>query len=175
VWADERLSRFVPRRLLDARSRRRTLIPDEELNHLAVARMAKQLADRGVSIQLGAHGQREGLAAHWELWNFVLGGMRPLEALRVGTLNGARYLGLERDLGSLEPGKLGDLLVLDEDPLTDIHHSRSVRFTVLGGRVYDSATMNELWPTRVTRPPLYFELDGAQTWPTGAAAASTDD
>jgi hypothetical protein len=174
VWADERLTRFVPRRLLDARSRRRLLVPDDETNHLEVARIAKQLADRGVSVQLGAHGQREGLAAHWELWNFVLGGMTPHEALRAGTLNGARYLGLDRDLGSLEVGKLADLLVLDEDPLTDIQHSRSVHFTVLGGRVWDSASMNELWPTPSVRPPLFFEREGGQTWP-GVTGTSAED
>lgn len=175
VWADERLSRFVPRRLLDARSRRRIIAPDDETNHVEVARIAKQLADRGVSVQLGAHGQREGLAAHWELWNFVLGGMTPHQALRAGTLSGARYLGLDRDLGSLEVGKLADLLVLDEDPLTDIHHSRSVHFTVQGGRVWDAASMNEVWPSPSVRPPLFFEREGGQTWPAGVTGANADD
>ncbi len=175
AWADERLATFVPRRLLDARSRRRVIAPPEEHNHLAVARIAKQLTDHGVSVQLGAHGQREGLAAHWELGSFGRGGMTPLEALRAGTLNGARYLGLDRDLGSLEPGKLADLLVLDGNPLADLHQSRTVRMTVVGGRVWDSASLNELWPTAATRPPLFFEREGGQAWPNGVSATSASD
>ena len=175
VWADPRLSTFVPRRALDARSRRRELIPDEELNQTKAAAIAKLLNDRGVSVQLGAHGQREGLAAHWELWNFALGGMTPLQALRVGTLNGARYLGLDRDLGSLEVGKLADLIVLDENPLADLHNSRTVRLTVIGGRVWDSATMNEVWPNAAVRAPLFFEHQGGETWPFGASDSHTFD
>ncbi len=175
VWADPRLSSFVPPRLLEARTRRRLMVPPDETNHLDVARIAKQLNDKGVLIQLGAHGQREGLAAHWELWSFVLGGMTPFEALRAGTLNGARALGLERELGSLEPGKLGDLVVLDANPLKDINNSRSVRYTVLGGRVWDSATMNELWPTPSKRPPLYWERPGGQTWPLKTTPEPQDD
>jgi imidazolonepropionase-like amidohydrolase/Tol biopolymer transport system component len=167
VWADERLSRFVPRRHLDARSRRRLLTPPEEWNHVAVARTAKALGDRGVSIQLGAHGQREGLAAHWELWSFVQGGMSPHQALRAGTWAGAWYLGLEQDLGSLEVGKLADLLVLDANPLDDIRNSRQVHFTVLGGRVLDAATLDEVWPQPRRRAPFFFEREGGEAWPVG--------
>jgi imidazolonepropionase-like amidohydrolase len=134
------------------------------LNHIAVAKIAKQLGDRGVSVQLGAHGQREGLAAHWELGMLVQGGMTPLEALRVGTLNGARYLGMQNDLGSVEAGKLADLLVLDQNPLDDIKNSRTIRFTMLGGRLFDSSTMNEMWPTARTRDPLYFESEAGEVW-----------
>src|SRR5262249_62102717 len=84
VWANERLQHFVPRRILDARARRPVIAPAEEYGHLQNARTAKQLHDAGVQVQLGAHGQREGLGAHWELWMFVQGGMTPLEALRAG-------------------------------------------------------------------------------------------
>jgi imidazolonepropionase-like amidohydrolase len=167
VWADERLSRFVPRRLLEARSRRRVLVPKEEWNHVAVARIARALDDRGVSIQLGAHGQREGLAAHWELWSLVQGGMSPHQALRAGTASGAAYLGLDRELGSLEVGKLADLLVLDANPLDDIRNSRKVATTVVGGRVWDAATLDEVWPTPTRRSPFFFERPGGEAWPQG--------
>ena len=74
---------------------------------------------------------------------FVQGGMTPLEALRCATWNGARYLGLDRDIGSLEPGKLADIVVIDGNPLADIRQSEKVRYTVANGRLYDAATLNE--------------------------------
>jgi imidazolonepropionase-like amidohydrolase len=143
VWENERLIRFAPRERIDAASRRRVMAPEEEYNHIDNARICKQLTDAGVSVQLGAHGQREGLAAHWELWMFEQGGMTPLEALRAGTLNGARYLGLDADIGSLEPGKLADLAVLDANPLENLRDSEKVAWVMVNGRLYDANTMDQ--------------------------------
>ncbi|MBM3465933.1 MAG: amidohydrolase family protein, partial [Armatimonadetes bacterium] len=157
VWEDRRLLGFVPREIVDARSRRRTMAPDEEYNHLRIASASKKLNDAGVSVQLGAHGQREGLGAHWELWMFVQGGMTPLQALRAGTLSGARYLGLDRDIGSLEPGKLADLAVIRGNPLEDIRVSSNIRYVMLNGRLYDADRLDELAPRARPRPPFYFE------------------
>ncbi|NND70645.1 MAG: amidohydrolase family protein, partial [Rhodothermales bacterium] len=111
VWEQERLLRFHPPAPLLAASRRRTLIPEDEYFHIEVARSAKALVDRGGKVQLGAHGQRQGLAAHWELWMFAQGGMTNHEALRSATLSGAEYLGLDGDIGSIAEGKLADILV----------------------------------------------------------------
>ncbi len=116
VWEDDRLLTFTPRTLVDAVSRRRTLVPDDEYWHITLAEQTKTLTDLGVDVQLGAHGQMQGLAAHWELQMFGQGGMTPLEALRASTLNGAAYLGLDGDIGSIEPGKLADLIVLSATP-----------------------------------------------------------
>ncbi len=175
VWEDERLLAYVPRRVVDERSRRRVTAPDEEYSHVHTATEAKALLDRGVSVQLGAHGQREGLGAHWELWMFQQGGMTPLEALRAGTLAGARYLGLDKDIGSLEPGKLADLLVLDANPLEDLRQSRAIRFTMVGGRLYDARTLDEVGGAGRARAPLYFQREGQQTWGPASAWGNHQD
>jgi len=175
VWEDARLSSFVPRRVLDSRSRRRVMVPENEHNHLNNAAIAKRLYDAGVSVQLGAHGQRESLGAHWELWMFNQGGMTPLESLRSATLAGARYLGLDKDIGSLEPGKLADLVVLDANPLENVRNSTSVHYTVVNGRIFDSATMNEIGNHPRTRKPFFFQTPGGETWGAAATAASADD
>ena len=175
VWDDDRLTKFVPRRILDARSRRRPTIPDEEYNHIDNARVAKLLNDNGVGVQLGAHGQREGLGAHWEMWMMAQGGMPPLQVIRAATISGARYLGLDHDIGSLEPGKLADLVVLDANPLENIRNTHTVHYTVVNGRVFDSATINEVGNHPRTRNPLYFEIPGNETWGAAATAAMSHD
>ncbi|HEX8569469.1 MAG TPA: amidohydrolase family protein [Caulobacteraceae bacterium] len=174
VWKDPILSRYVPRRILDARARRRTMIPADEDNHVQIAEIAKQLNDLGVSVQTGAHGQREGLALHWEMWMMNQGGMTPLQSLRTATLNGARALGMDREIGSLEPGKLADLVVLDADPLQNIRNTTSVRWVVANGRVYESATMNEVGTRQRPRAPFWFEQEGGQGWSPAAAEAQAD-
>jgi imidazolonepropionase-like amidohydrolase len=90
------------------------------------AREAAKLARLGVPVSIGAHGQEPGIAAHWELWSFVRGGMTPVEALRAGTIESARSLGYDKDVGSLEAGKLADLVVLDADPTADIRNSERI-------------------------------------------------
>jgi imidazolonepropionase-like amidohydrolase/Tol biopolymer transport system component len=140
------LGRYVPTFAIDPRARRRQDAPDEEWNHVAAARIARDLLRAGGMVQLGAHGQREGLAAHWELWSFVQGGMTPVEALYVGSLGGARYLGLDADVGSIEVGKLADFAIVDGDPTRDIRQSDRVEQVVLGGEVLQAADLAANFP-----------------------------
>ncbi|HTQ80230.1 MAG TPA: amidohydrolase family protein, partial [Thermoanaerobaculia bacterium] len=157
VWDDPRLLSFVPREIIDERSRRVLSAPDEEWGHFYDARSVADLAHAGVHVQLGAHGQREGLGAHWELWMLTQGGLTPMEALRIATLSGAEYLGMEKDLGSIEPGKLADVVVLDKNPLEDIHNSESISLVVQNGRVYDGQRLDELGNHPKKRQPFFWE------------------
>jgi imidazolonepropionase-like amidohydrolase/Tol biopolymer transport system component len=160
VWEDKRLLSFVPREIVDERSRRRVTAPDEEYNHFNNARVANELDQAGVPVNIGAHGQREGLGAHWEMWMLAQGGMKPLEVLRSATLHGAHYLGLDKDIGSLEPGKLADMVVLDANPLEDIRNTASIGLVVLNGRVYDSMTLDQIAPDPHKREPFFWQQKG---------------
>ncbi|MCR9198738.1 MAG: amidohydrolase family protein [Planctomycetaceae bacterium] len=145
LWQHERLQTFIPPGQLNPRSRRRTKAPLEDYNHRRVAEITRQLVDVGGLVQAGGHGQLNGICTHWEMWSFVQGGMTPLQALRSGTLHGAKYLGLDGDLGSLEPGKLADLIVMqaDADPTVDIRDSEKIAYTIANGRLFKADTMEE--------------------------------
>ncbi|NNE65408.1 MAG: amidohydrolase family protein [Pyrinomonadaceae bacterium] len=156
VWKNERLLRFVPNFRIDGRSIRRPTAPDNQYNHFDVAKYSKTLRDNGVGVHIGAHGQREGLGPHWELWIMEQGGFTPWEALRGGTIDGARHLGMDKQIGSIEVGKLADLAVIDGDVLSDLKRSEYVEYVVINGRVYDSANMNELGSDK-KRQKFFFE------------------
>ena len=162
VWEKERLLNFTPRSIVDARSRHRKMIPQEEYEngHILSAATAKNLLRKGVNVNLGAHGQLQGLGAHWELWMMKQGGMTNLEALKVATINGANYLGMEHALGSIEEGKLADLIVIDGNPLEDIRSTENVEYTMINGRLYDSSTMNEIGTRQKERMPFWWEQEG---------------
>ncbi|MFQ5718607.1 MAG: amidohydrolase family protein [Acidobacteriota bacterium] len=163
VWKDARLLRWTPRFIIEPRSIRRLTAPDEHYNHFQVADFAKELRDRGVTVHIGAHGQRAGLAAHWELWMMEQGGFTPWEAIRGGTIDGAHYLGMDSDIGSIEAGKLADMVVIDGDPLENIRRSEYVAFTVLNGRVYNAKTMNQIAPDHVEAQEFFFKRPGGDT------------
>ena len=159
VWENEKLLKYTPRGIIDSRSRHRLKIPNEEYEqgYFQFARVCKELSDAGVKVNLGAHGQLQGLGAHWELWMFAQGGMTNLEALKVATINGAGYLGLDKNIGSLKVGKLADLIVLDKNPLEDIRNTTSIAYTMVNGRLYDTETMNEIGNNPETRTKFYWE------------------
>jgi imidazolonepropionase-like amidohydrolase/Tol biopolymer transport system component len=163
VWEKERLLAFTPRGVVDSRARHRTMIPEEEYEngHILTSKSLKKLTDAGVKINLGAHGQLQGLGAHWELWMLQQGGMTNMEALRCATINGAISLGMDDQLGSIKPGKLADLIVLDKNPLQDIRNSEFVKYTMVNGRLYDAATMNEIGNYDRKRTKFYFEQPGS--------------
>ncbi len=146
VWKDERLSRWVPRVVLDPRSIRRMMAPDSEYHHLLVTKTVTDVLHRGGNVELGAHGQLQGLGAHWELWMLQQGGMSNHEALRCATWMGARALGLDKEIGSIQPGLLADIIVFDGDVLSDIRQSENVLYTMINGRLYDAKTLEQIEP-----------------------------
>ncbi len=159
VWAHPILSKFVPPHILQPRAVRREMAPATD--YAAVrdsAANARRLMELGVHVNIGAHGQREGLGSHWEIWNFVRGGMSPMQALKAATINPARYLGLARDLGSIAPGKLADLLIVEGNPLEDIGVTDDVAYVVLNGRVYEGGTLAERVTGSRSLAPFYWKL-----------------
>lgn len=162
VWENERLLTFTPRSVVDSRSRHRTMIPDEEyaVGHIASAELVRDLHREGINTNLGSHGQMQGIAAHWELWMFGQGGMTPMEVLRAVTMNSASYIGMDRHIGSIEPGKLADLIVIDGNPLEDLRTTENVVYTMVNGRLFDAATMNETGNHPRERLPFWWEQYG---------------
>jgi len=133
VWKHPILSKHVPPAVLQSRAVRRQMVPEED------------------------YGQREGLASHWEMWSFARGGMSNLQVLRTATTEPARHLGFDKDIGTLEKGKLADLVILSDNPLDDIRNTDKVEHVMLGGRLYEAETMNEVHTGDAKRLPYWWE------------------
>ena len=162
VWEDEKLLKFTPRSVIDSRSKHRTMAPIKEYEngHILVAKTAKDLVAAGVKLNMGAHGQLQGLGAHWETWMLASGGLSNHEALKAATINGANYIGAGQDIGSLEVGKLADLIVLDKNPLEYIENTKTIEHVMINGRLYDTNTLNEVGNNPKPRAPFYWEIPG---------------
>ena len=152
---DPKLRRFIPHAELDRLTRRRGAGVDagpggwfreEEYVFRQHAEGVKAIVEAGGVAGVGSHGQLQGLGYHWELWAMQSGGLSEHDALRVATALGAEAIGLDGDLGSIVPGKLADLVVLEADPLDDIRNTNRIRYVMKNGRLYDGHTLDETWP-----------------------------
>jgi adenine deaminase len=80
-------------------------------------------------------------------------------ALEVASLHGARFLGADKDIGSIEVGKLADLMVLNTNPLDNIRNTKDAKYVMKGGVLYDAMSLDEIWPKAVPFGPYYWVND----------------
>jgi hypothetical protein len=145
VDQDRKLRYFTPHDELD-KWKQGTFNRADQYIYPLHARQLPKLVEAGGHIGLGSHGEVQGIGVHWELWMMGSGGLRNHDMLR----------GLSKDLGSLEVGKLADLIVLDRNPLVDLSATTSLRYVMKNGRLYEAATLNEVWPRTRALPPQWW-------------------
>lgn len=157
VHDNAKLNHFTPHNLIDEKTKRRPgwFQKDEYEFPKFAAQMAK-LSRAGGLVGVGGHGQLQGLGYHWEMWMLASGGMTPMEVLRCATLNGSKIIGRPEDLGSIEAGKLADLVILDKSPLEDIHNTNTIHWVMKNGELFEGDTLDQIWPEQKKLEPLYF-------------------
>ena len=161
VHNNPKVERFIPHNVIDEKTTRMTWYRGDEYAYSSFAASAAKIIADGGKVCVGGHGEFQGLSFHWELWALQSGGMTNLEALRAATLTGAEAIGLSQDLGSIEPGKLADLVVLDRDPLEDIHNSTAIHYVMKNGELLDGNTLDEIWPDKKPLPQMYWQKENA--------------
>jgi imidazolonepropionase-like amidohydrolase/Tol biopolymer transport system component len=159
IHEDPKLRRFIPHGILDEKTSGLGWHRKDEYTYPVDAASTWAISKAGGKVCVGGHGELQGLSFHWQLWSLESGGMSNLEALRAATLNGAEAIGLSQDLGSIEPGKLADLVILSKDPLEDIHNTIRIRYVMKNGELFEGETLNQVWPREKIAGPFWWWLD----------------
>ena len=147
LWKDKKLTRWTPWLELLPHTRRRTLRPETDYSFPLIAQGLADVIAAGGHGAIGAHGQQHGIGSQWEIW-LESSALGPMGALEVASQGGAWFLGMQQDLGSIEVGKLADLIVLNSNPLENIRNTADIHFVIKGGRVYDGMTLDQVWPDK---------------------------
>lgn len=157
IAGEAKVNRLVPGRALDSLIRRRGYwsLPEEYVFTM-VAQGCKKVVDAGGKVCVGCHGEFQGLGSHWEMWMLATGGMAPLQVLRCATLNGAEAIGMSRDLGSLESGKMADLIIYDKNPIENIRNTNTIHWVMKNGELFDTNTMDTVYPFAKKLPAPYW-------------------
>ena len=155
LWKNEKLRRFLPWWQLMPHLRRRILRPSTDYDFPMRAQGMADVISEGGYGAIGSHGQQHGLSSHWEVW-MVASARGALGALEVASLHGAHFIGVDEDLGSLAPGKLADLVVLNSNPLDNIRNTLDIQHVMKGGVLYDGETLDEIWPQKRPFGPYYW-------------------
>lgn len=157
---DAKVNRFMPHNVVDQRTKRAPWFRDEEYAFTRIADSAIDIQRAGGKVGVGSHGQFQGLGYHWELWSLGSGKATPMEALKAATIDGAHIIGHEQEVGSIEPGKFADLVVLNSDPRQNLQNTTDIHRVMMNGRLYNDDTMDQLWPLRQELPELWFHDAG---------------
>lgn len=147
-YNDKKIQHFTPYTDLASKSRRRPgWFMDEEHVFTKHAEFVEDLINEGGVTGVGSHGQLQGLGYHWELWA-TASGTSNMNALKAATILGAKAIGLDGDIGSLEVGKLADFIILDKNPLENIRNTNTITKVMKNGRLYDANTLDEEYPRK---------------------------
>jgi Tol biopolymer transport system component len=156
VHDDPKLQRFIPPDLLESWTRRRQWFREDEHVYWRAAASAAKIVRAGGRVCIGGHGGVQGMQCHWDLWALQSGGLTNFEALRAATLHGAEAIGYAQDLGSIEVGKLADLIMLAENPLEDIRNTNTIKYVMKNGELFEGDTLNQIWPQQKTPPRMWW-------------------
>jgi Tol biopolymer transport system component len=155
VWKDPKAQSFLPWQQLLPHTRRRMLRPATDYSFPLLAQGLADIIAQGGYGSIGSHGQEHGIGSHWEVW-MAASALGPMGALEVGSLHGAHFLGMERDLGSISAGKLADMMILNSNPLENIRNTTDIKYVMKGGVLYDGNSLDELWPEQRVFGPHYW-------------------
>ena len=152
---DERVRRFMPPEVIEEKLRDRHWAPEEAQTYARFAADALRVQRAGGLVGMGSHGEVQGLGFHWEMQAYAAGGATPIEVLHAATMGSAETIGRIGEVGSLEPGKFADILIMDADPRETIANTLSLHWVMKGGRLYDSRTLDEVWPRQRPLNPAF--------------------
>jgi len=158
-FEDPKLQHFYPHYIAEKLFTRVHWVDPVESVYPQTAASIAKIQHAGGVVGIGSHGNYPGIGYDWELEAMASGGMTPREVLKAATMGSAETIGHASEIGSLEPGKFADLVILAKDPLADVAHDGSVVQVMKNGRLYDAATLDEVWPRQRPAPTPWFASD----------------